>query len=85
MNTVVIKIPSHAIPSQSKHLEAAVKLRKWCHEYSKDDWRSFFMAATEHNQQAQMDNARASFIGFTFDNPKDAFAFKLKFASDKNG
>jgi len=42
------------------------------------------MAATEHDQQAQLDNARASFIGFTFDDPKDAFAFKLKFAGNKH-
>ena len=84
MNTVVIKIPSHAIPSQSKHLESAVELRKWCHEYTKDGWGSFFMEATEHDQHAQVD-ARCSFIGFTFDDPKDAFAFKLKWAGNKHG
>jgi hypothetical protein len=77
MNTVVIKIPSHAVPSQSKHLVAAVELRKWCHEHVKNGWRSFFMAATEHTQQAQMDMARASYIGFTFDDPKEAMKFKL--------
>ena len=77
MNTVVIKIPSSVVPSQSKHLDAAVELRKWCHEHVKKGWRSFFLAATEHNQQAMMDNNKVSFIGFSFDDPKEAMKFKL--------
>jgi len=77
VKTVIIKIPSHAIPSQSKHLVSAVKLRKWCHEHVKNDWRSFFLASTEHTQQDQIDNNRVSFIGFTFDDPKEAMKFKL--------
>ena len=85
MNTVVIKIPSHAVPGQNKHLESAVTLRKWCHEHVKNNWRSFFIGATEHTQRHNMDNDRYGFIGFTFDDPKDAFAFKLKWSDYKHG
>ena len=85
MNTVVIKIPSSAIPSQSKHLEAAVELREWCHKHVKSEWRSFFLGATEHTEKAMTGNERHGFMGFTFDDPKDAFAFKLKWAGRENG
>ena len=77
MNTVVIKIPSSGIRGDTKPLESAVELRKWCHEHVKKGWRSFFLGATEHNQQAMIDNNKVGFIGFSFDDPKEAMKFKL--------
>jgi len=84
VKTVVIKIPSHPILSHSKHLESAVKLRKWCHEHIKNDWCSFFLEATAHEENAQLDYKLVVFIGFKFEDSKEAMKFQL-WAGNEHG
>jgi len=80
METVVIKIPAHVVPSQSGSLTAAVKVRKWCHKYTKGKWHSFFLNASDENKMSQAQYT--SFIAFSFADPKDAFAFRLKWVGN---
>ena len=81
METVVIKIPAHIVPSQSGHLVTAVKVRKWCHKHVQSKWHSFFLNASDENKRSQAEYT--TFIAFSFANPKDAFKFRLKWMGNE--
>lgn len=75
METVVIKIPAHVIPRLNRHLKAACRLRKWCHDHINNGWHSFFLNATDENKYHH--DEYAGFIAFHFTDPKEAMKFRL--------